>query len=360
MIKASAPGKLFIAGEYAVVTNSHPAILVAVNQFITVTLEQAESEGTINSTLNGGLPIPWTRQDGALYIDERENPFIYITQAINVTEQYIAEQGKKLAFFHLSVESELDNAKGKKYGLGSSGAVTVATIKVLLKFYEMPVDPEMVYKLASLAHLSVNSNGSFGDIAVSSYTGWIAYSCFDREWVKIKQKEVSMTQLLEMDWPDLMIRRLQLPEGLKLLIGWTASPASTAHLVDKVNNKRQDMLEFFPHFLRESKSIVQDLIKAFNQGQVQTIKDGIRKNRALLRSLAEKSGISIETALLEKLIETAERFGGAAKTSGAGGGDCGIALVDNETVVATLYQEWEQAGVQPLPIEVYQENEGVL
>ena len=42
MIQASAPGKLFIAGEYAVVTNAHPAILVAVNQFITVTLEEAE------------------------------------------------------------------------------------------------------------------------------------------------------------------------------------------------------------------------------------------------------------------------------------------------------------------------------
>ncbi|MGP6139376.1 MULTISPECIES: phosphomevalonate kinase [unclassified Jeotgalibaca] len=356
MIKASAPGKLFIAGEYAVVTNAHPAILVAVNQFITVSLEEAIGEGSIHSTLNGGLPVPWTRQDGALYIDERENPFIYITQAVKVTEEYIKEQQKELVFFHLSVESELDNAKGKKYGLGSSGAVTVATIKALLKFYGVPFTPEFVYKLASLAHLSVKSNGSFGDIAASCYTGWIAYTCFDREWVKQKLEEVTLTELLAMDWPDLMIRRLSVPTSLKLLIGWTASPASTAHLVDKVNNKRQDMADFFPQFLRESKSVVQKLIEAFDQSNVSAIKDGIRKNRALLRSLAEKTGISIETPLLEKLIETAEKFGGASKSSGAGGGDCGIVLIDNPGAIPLLFSEWEADGIHPLPLEVYQED----
>lgn len=358
MIKASAPGKLFIAGEYAVVMNNHPAILVAVNQFITVSLEEAIDVGTINSTLNGGLPVPWTRQDGALYIDERENPFIYITQAVTVTEQYVKEQNKELAFFHLSVESELDNAKGKKYGLGSSGAVTVATIKALLQFYDIPHTPELVYKLASLAHLSVKSNGSFGDIAASCYTGWIAYSCFDREWVKEKQAETTITELLALPWPDLMIRHLNVPKHVRLLIGWTASPASTTHLVDKVNEKRQDMADFFPHFLAESKTTVQSLIDAFDQNNIQAIKDGIRKNRALLRMLAAHSGISIETPLLEKLVATAESLGGAAKSSGAGGGDCGIAIIDNPDIIPTLFKLWEAEEVVPLPLEVYQEVKG--
>lgn len=356
MIKASAPGKLFIAGEYAVVTSGHPAILVAVNQFITVSLEEASGEGSIHSTLNGGLPVPWTRQDGALYIDERENPFIYITQAVKITEEYIKEQQKELRFFHLSVESELDNAKGKKYGLGSSGAVTVATIKALLLFYEIPFTAELVFKLACLAHLSVKSNGSFGDIAACCFTGWIAYSCFDREWVQDKYKETTLSELLNMTWPDLMVRRLTVPKNLKLLIGWTASPASTAHLVDKVNNKRRDMADFFPQFLSESKVLVQEIIDAFDQGQIKAIKDGIRKNRTLLRSLAKQTGISIETNLLEKLIEAAEKVGGAAKSSGAGGGDCGIVLIDNEQVIPSLFTQWEADGIYPLPLKVFQED----
>ena len=41
MIEVSAPGKLYIAGEYAVVEVGHPAIIVAVDQFITVTINQA-------------------------------------------------------------------------------------------------------------------------------------------------------------------------------------------------------------------------------------------------------------------------------------------------------------------------------
>ena len=44
MIEVSAPGKLYIAGEYAVVEVGHPAIIVDVDQFITVTINQAVGE----------------------------------------------------------------------------------------------------------------------------------------------------------------------------------------------------------------------------------------------------------------------------------------------------------------------------
>ena len=38
---------------------------------------------------------------------------------------------KELSFYHLKVTSELDSSNGRKYGLGSSGAVTVGTVKAL-------------------------------------------------------------------------------------------------------------------------------------------------------------------------------------------------------------------------------------
>ena len=47
MIEVSAPGKLYIAGEYAVVEPGHPAIIVAVDQFITVSLEQTKNVGNV-------------------------------------------------------------------------------------------------------------------------------------------------------------------------------------------------------------------------------------------------------------------------------------------------------------------------
>lgn len=48
MIEISVPGKLFIAGEYAVVEPGHPAIIVAVDQFINVTIEGARKTAVSN------------------------------------------------------------------------------------------------------------------------------------------------------------------------------------------------------------------------------------------------------------------------------------------------------------------------
>ena len=52
MIRAKAPGKLYIAGEYAVVEPGQPAVLVAVDRYLTVHLEvgEAASVGRVHSS----------------------------------------------------------------------------------------------------------------------------------------------------------------------------------------------------------------------------------------------------------------------------------------------------------------------
>lgn len=92
MIEISVPGKLFIAGEYAVVEPGHPAIIVAVDQFINVTIEGARKNGSIQSAQYSDLPIRWTRRNGELVLDHRENPFHYILAAIRLTEKYAQEK----------------------------------------------------------------------------------------------------------------------------------------------------------------------------------------------------------------------------------------------------------------------------
>ncbi len=78
----------------------------------------------------------------------------------------------------------------RKYGLGSSGAVTVATVKALNLYYQMDMDRLTQFKIAALAHLAVQGNGSCGDIAASCYGGWIAFQPFDHDWVLAKQKTI--------------------------------------------------------------------------------------------------------------------------------------------------------------------------
>lgn len=356
MIQASAPGKLYIAGEYAVLEPGHPAILVALEQYITVRLKETNNLGTIRSSLTNNFPILWTRKQGKFFIDQRENPFAYVAEAVTTTEKYIQELGKKLTFFNIEIESDLDNKDGRKYGLGSSGAVTIATIKALLKFYRVAFTHETVYKLAAITHLAINSNGSFGDLAASTYGGWIAYSCFDREWLSRELTKNSLLEILEMEWPLLSIQPLEAPEDLELLIGWTGSPASTTHLVDLLNDEKAEIKETYQIFLKKSKQIVSQIITAFQEQNLPAIQQGIRQNRELLQKLGSSSRMHIETSALFELCEIAEDYMGAAKSSGAGGGDCGIVLINKTKNHFELFKEWKKAGITHLPLAVHYEK----
>ena len=61
-------------------------------------------------------------------------------------EQYAKSCNIKLKHFHLTIDSNLADASGQKYGLGSSAAVLVSVIKVLNEFYEMELSNLYIYK----------------------------------------------------------------------------------------------------------------------------------------------------------------------------------------------------------------------
>src|SRR5699024_10080069 len=133
-------------------------------------------------------------------LDQRDNRLFYIMGAISVVEKYAKEKGKELDYYHLKVVSELESSEGKKYGLGSSAAVTVATVKSLCKYYELSISSEDLFKLSALAQLTINKDGSCGDIAASVYGGWIAFTSFDKEWILKEQSKNSITEMLIKKW----------------------------------------------------------------------------------------------------------------------------------------------------------------
>lgn len=351
MIVTSAPGKLFIAGEYAVTQPGYPAILVAVDQFITVSLEKASDEGSISSY--DDISILWTREKDKIVLKRPNNCFSHILAAINIVEAYAKEQGKKLDFYNIKVSSQLESKKGKKYGLGSSGAVTVATIEALCRYYEIHISDEKLFKLAALAQLSINNNGSCGDIAASIYSGWIAFRTFDRNWVLKERKNNSIKELLNRQWPSLSIEPLIPPKELELVIGWTGSPASTASLVNHVNDKRIENNILYEEFLYNSRICVTKMISAFKEKNIKEIQKQIQINRQLLLKMSNDLSLIIETPLLTKLCDIALQFNGYAKSSGAGGGDCGIAIFQDNRNLTLLIEEWEKVGITYLPLKIF-------
>ena len=91
------------------------------------------------------------------------------------------------------------------------------------------------------------------------------------------------------------------------------------------------------------------MIEGFKIGDSQLIKQQITANRLLLQQLSLLSGVSIETPALTSLCDIAEQFGGAAKSSGAGGGEN-----DN---TEKIINEWQKEDIQPLDLDVHDIDE---
>ena len=354
LITEKAPGKLYIAGEYAVVENGYPAILVALDQFVTCSIEESAAEvGKIISRQYHNNSLQWHRLGEQMVVDNRDNPFSYILSAIKVTEEYARSFARELRIFDLHIDSQLDSDSGKKYGLGSSAAVTVATVKALCRFYNLPVTKDEIFKLAAIAHFEVQGNGSLGDVAASVYGGWIAYHSFDRQWLAQQRKYLDLRTLVDLPWPDLKIESLKAPSNLQLLIGWTGKPASTSQLVDKISLFKARQQKEYRQFLEDSKHCIQRMVDGFHNADLESIKNEIRYNRELLKQLGTNSGVHIETPVLNKLCEIAEDFGGAAKTSGAGGGDCGIVAIDRDSNFKLVLKKWAANKIEQLPLSVH-------
>lgn len=344
MIKVKVPGKLFIAGEYAVVEPGYPAILVTVNRYLEVMIKKAKHYGSIISEKYSQIPVKWYRKGEKIIVLDNYWLLRNVLNVIEVVEKYISEQGKKRINFHLKIVSHLDSQTGEKYGLGSSAAVLVAVTRALLRFYQIKENDEIVFKLASLSQISYNINSSYGDIAACTYKGWISYTSFDRLWVQKLYLNYSVTDVIKMKWPYLFIERLTIPPNLRLIIGWTKEVARTRVLVKEViQTKNEEYLAF----LEASKVCVEKLIYAFKTQNVDEILNQIRINRKLLISLNK----IIETPKLKLLCDIAENYHGASKLSGAGGGDCGIVLIDKKYSPIPIIKKWQEKGILYLPFK---------
>jgi phosphomevalonate kinase len=353
-IKTKAPGKLYVAGEYAVVEPGYSAIITAVDLFIHLTIAEAEGEfGSIYSEGFTDEPMPWKRVKEKVELKQTSPALKYVLAAIYTTENYLADFGYSFRNYHLQITSDLENETGSKLGLGSSGAVTVATVRGLLQFYEMAYSDELVYKLSVLAQLQLGINSSFGDLAAITYTGWIEYTSFDREQVLSNFNLHSVKETVEMNWPYLKIQRLKIPKTTNFLIGWTGSPASSDHLVGAVQQRKTQSMAQYKHFLNESKKAVQSLSTALLANNQQHIIHAVNKNRKALLQMGQETNVMIETPKLTQLIEIAKSHAGVAKTSGAGGGDSGIAFIFEEELVDLVVAEWTEAGITNLPLSIY-------
>ena len=159
-----------------------------------------------------------------------------------------------------------------------------------------------------------------------------------------------MRAALRAPWPGLEITPLPAPAGLDLVVGWTGEAASTPLLVADVRARRGR--PSYERFRTESDRVVGGLTTGLAGGDPAAVLTAVRAARRLLADLGRTLGVAIETPALARLCAAAETVGAAAKSSGAGGGDCGIALVPDGTDLDPMLAAWAEAGIDRLPLTV--------
>lgn len=342
-----APGKLFIAGEYAITEKNHTSIVAAVDRYLSVDIQSSRLNRLDLPNL-GLTDINWRFDNDKLKMSHKDSRLRFISSVMKTVYQYKGEDTPA----HIFVTSELDDEEGYKYGLGSSAALTVALTKALLRCGGEDNSSSMtVFKLAAIAHYKAQGNGSCADIAASVFGGYIFYRSFDFEWLKANLEEhTPIPALVEQEWPNLHISVLPAPEDLHLLVGWTKEEASTKDLVEHVARYKATHEAEYQAFLAASDKAVATIAEGFTEHNVDLILTGIKANRKALKTLGTNAGVEIETEKLTRLIEAAPT--GAAKSSGAGGGDCGIVYTTTTKNHPEIITRWEENDIEALDLFV--------
>lgn len=300
--KAKAPGSLMLLGEYAVL-DGHPAIVAAINQFIEVTITpRSDSQIYIQSAL-GQYHTSLT----ALHV---QAPFEYVLTAL-------AQDLPSGCDIVISGNCE------SGIGLGSSAAVTVATLQAINTWLKKTITAaDLWHQALSVIH-RVQGNGSGADIAASIYGGVIYF-----------KNNPFQVEKITTDLPICCV--------------YSGNKLKTAHAIEQLQIRRQQQPDFFAAI---EKNIAQLTIDA-----VPFIKNKNWPALGMIFNQAQQAMISLGVSndllntLIDKLGEQSSIFG--AKISGSGLGDCVIGLGTFSNNIFPIDAWQQQMGVRQIPVAI--------
>lgn len=318
-------GKLYIAGEYSVLTPNQSAIIKNIDIFMQAEIKFSEKYSIYSDMY-----------DYSVTLEEDDENYSLIRETVKIVNEYLQLKGVDIQPFDIKITGKMEK-NGKKYGIGSSGSVTVLTVKAMSKLYSYEISSEELFKLSSYVLLKRGDNGSMGDIACISYENLVIYTSFDRNLIKEKMKNSSLSEIMNLEW-GYKIEKIHCPEKLEFLVGWTGIPSISGKMIIEVKNSINK------EFLEKSEEIVRNLKNGIEQGNKKIISENVEENGKLLKMLHEK----IYSRKLLELVESAEGLDICAKSSGAGGGDCGIAISFNRNDTEKLLGRWESRDIELL------------
>jgi len=315
-VKVSAPGKLMLFGEHAVVYN-RPCLVTAVNQRLFVGIEK-HSE---NKILIDAPQMKITDLSVSLADLNKEQPkeVRFVLEAVrNFFKKYDIESGLKI-----KTESQFSS----EYGFGSSSAVTVCTIKALAELFEVKITEREIFDLAYKTVLDIQGAGSGFDIAAAIYGGIIYF--------------LTGGKIIE-----------PLPiKDIPLVVGYTGLKASTSEIVKAVKAEMEKTPEYYEKIYDDISQIVGKAKPEMENANWPEIGRLMNENQEILRKFkAPSAEYGVSSEVIEKLVKACLEAGAfGAKLSGAGVGDCIIALGKDKEKIEKAIKE---AGGTPVSVDV--------
>lgn len=286
-VEVSTPGKLMLLGEHAVIYG-RPCLVTAVDQRMKVIGEKVGGPGiTIDAPDVGIHDFEYKPGDGDVPKGVR-----FVVAAL---KNFGWNGGLKI-----TTASEFSS----EFGFGSSSAVTVGVLKCLSELSETKLDNKHLFDLAYKSVLDVQGVGSGFDLAAAIWGGTLRFVTGGKKIESLKTKE------------------------LPLVVGYTGIKADTTTLVKMVSQKREGSYGIVEEIFDQVESLVNEARVGLEKGNWEQVGGLMNENQKELETLG------VSTIELSRLI-TAAREAGAwgAKLSGAGGGDCMIALADKPKVI---------------------------
>ncbi|HEY5641942.1 MAG TPA: hypothetical protein VIS31_03625 [Woeseiaceae bacterium] len=291
---ASAPGKVVLSGEYAVLDGA-AAVVMAVTRRAAVTIRPGAGDASIvrapGFTRRPGRFV--VMPDGLRWLDGAGD-FPLLDAAFAAAQWDTATS----LDIELDTRAFIDRETGKKIGLGSSAALMVALITALRA-------STSILPVALSAHRAFQHGAGSGvDIAAACTGG-----------------------LLEYRMDGASVRALAWPDGLVCRVIWTGVPADTreklARLVESRRSASRDELA----------AAADALATAWRTGSSNAVLAGLPDYVDALQRFDVDHDLGIFDAGHGRLAALARDAGLVYKPAGAGGGDVGVLFASDDAVL---------------------------
>ncbi len=296
MTLCTAPGKIMLAGEYAVIDGSE-AVMLAVDRYAVATLHNAP---------------------------QHLSPFLEAAHRV-LADEFGDDSAQAKAAQHVRVDTHAFREGPDKLGLGSSAAATVAAIGLALGADDFDVD--RVHILARRAHGDAQepkgARGSGADIAASSFGGCLRFS------------------------PTPSCAQVSLPTDLHLVFPWCGQSASTTSLVSQVRTLRKHRDADYQALCAAISDSAQALAAASTAGAAIV---AIGRGGQAVAELGTAAGAALWLPVHSQMRDIAEQLGGAVKPTGAGGGDLALGAFANASDMALFVERLADRGIPCPPL----------